>query len=190
MHDTADRDLIMAFEWEGALRSYLYRFSRNPDDVADWVQETYARVLIASRAGEISVHPIRAFLFRVARNLAIDGLRRRNVVPLLVSVGDFDRARVYSLAPSVEEHTSAQQELERLACAVGELPRRCREVFTLRKVYGFSQKEIASRLGIKEGTVERHISVAMAKLDAAFSQSTRTRTVVSSAGRARRRSDS
>jgi DNA-directed RNA polymerase specialized sigma24 family protein len=33
----------------------------------------------------------------------------------------------------------------------------CRRVFTLRKVYGCSEKEIADRLGIPEHAVERHL---------------------------------
>jgi DNA-directed RNA polymerase specialized sigma24 family protein len=38
------------------------------------------------------------------------------------------------------------------------LPDRCREVLTLRKLYGLSQREIAQRLGIAESTVEKHVA--------------------------------
>ncbi|MGH8323270.1 MAG: RNA polymerase sigma factor, partial [Steroidobacteraceae bacterium] len=41
--------------------------------------------------------------------------------------------------------------------AVQELPERCRQVFTLRKVYGYSQKEIAARMNITENTVEQQL---------------------------------
>jgi DNA-directed RNA polymerase specialized sigma24 family protein len=37
------------------------------------------------------------------------------------------------------------------------LPAECRQVFTLRKVYGYSGKEIAGRLGIPEHAVEEHL---------------------------------
>jgi DNA-directed RNA polymerase specialized sigma24 family protein len=37
------------------------------------------------------------------------------------------------------------------------LPAECRQVFTLRKVYGYSGREIASRLGIPEHAVEEHL---------------------------------
>jgi RNA polymerase sigma factor (sigma-70 family) len=40
------------------------------------------------------------------------------------------------------------------------LPSQCRQVFTLRKVYGYSQKEIATRLSIPESTVEKHLTQA------------------------------
>ena len=47
-----------------------------------------------------------------------------------------------------------------LVKAIQGLPDRCRQVFTLRKVYGYSQKEIALRLSISENTVEQHLTKA------------------------------
>ena len=47
-----------------------------------------------------------------------------------------------------------------LVRAIQGLPDRCRQVFTLRKVYGYSQKEIALRLNISENTVEQHLTKA------------------------------
>jgi DNA-directed RNA polymerase specialized sigma24 family protein len=37
------------------------------------------------------------------------------------------------------------------------LPAECRQVFTLRKVYGYTGTEIANRLGIPEHAVEEHL---------------------------------
>jgi DNA-directed RNA polymerase specialized sigma24 family protein len=48
-------------------------------------------------------------------------------------------------------------ELLREAEFVRSLPVECRQVFTLRKVYGYSGKEIAIRLGIPEHAVEEHL---------------------------------
>jgi len=48
-------------------------------------------------------------------------------------------------------------ELARVAEFVRSLPVECRQVFTLRKVYGYSGKEIAIRLGIPEHAVEAHL---------------------------------
>ena len=38
------------------------------------------------------------------------------------------------------------------------LPGRVRDVFTLRRVYGLSQREVAQKLGIAESTVEKHMA--------------------------------
>lgn len=48
-------------------------------------------------------------------------------------------------------------ELAHVAEFARALPAECRQVFTLRKVYGYSGREIASRLGIPEHAVEEHL---------------------------------
>ena len=55
---------------------------------------------------------------------------------------------------------NSHQELAVLVKAIQGLPDRCRQVFALRKVYGYSQKEIALRLNISENTVEQHLTKA------------------------------
>ena len=58
-----------------------------------------------------------------------------------------------------------------LTAAVARLPTRCRQVFTLRKVYGLSQKEIAAELNISENTVEQHLAKGMRLCSAALANS-------------------
>lgn len=41
------------------------------------------------------------------------------------------------------------------------LPARCRQILTLRKIYGLSQKEIARQLGIAEHTAESQVGIGM-----------------------------
>ena len=54
------------------------------------------------------------------------------------------------------------------------LPTRCRQVFTLRKVYGYSQKQIAERLQISENTVEQHLTKAARRCAQVLFESPRT----------------
>jgi RNA polymerase sigma-70 factor (ECF subfamily) len=42
--------------------------------------------------------------------------------------------------------------------ALSRLPVQCRHAFTLRKVYGLSQREVAQFLEMTEGNVEKHVS--------------------------------
>ncbi|GEM_PF-171555 len=140
---------------EARLRAYLRRFLKAPSDVADGIQETYARLLALP---DHELHAIRsphAFLFAAARNLALEWSRRErlNFRGYLPETGG---TCVLDDSPSAYEQLSAREELELLARAIVRLPARCREVLTLRKLYGLSQKEIAARLGITENTVEKH----------------------------------
>jgi RNA polymerase sigma-70 factor (ECF subfamily) len=56
------------------------------------------------------------------------------------------------------------QELELLTQAIQSLPTRCRQVLTLRKIYGLSQREVAAQLGISENTVEAQGVIGLRKL--------------------------
>ncbi|HEY0859481.1 MAG TPA: sigma-70 family RNA polymerase sigma factor, partial [Pseudoxanthomonas sp.] len=59
---------------------------------------------------------------------------------------------------SPERWCGGRQVLKRLADAFDRLPDRCREVIWLRRVEELPQKEVASRLGISEKTVEKHVA--------------------------------
>lgn len=55
------------------------------------------------------------------------------------------------------------QELELLTEAIQTLPDRCRQIFTLRKVYGLSQRKIAEQLGLSENTVSAQLTIGVKK---------------------------
>lgn len=142
---------------ESALRGYLTRFLQSAPDVSDVVQETYAKLLALNDTERARITSPHAFLFTTARNVALDRLRRQRVVSLdlLVELDDWD---VLNYRPALDEELNTRQELAQLADVIRSLPERCRQVLTLRKLYGMPQKEIARRLGISEHTVEKHVA--------------------------------
>jgi RNA polymerase sigma factor (sigma-70 family) len=155
-----DRLLLHALEFESVLRACLWRYTHNNADVDELLQETYARLLVVgATARETEFRSIRAFCLTVTRNVALDWLRRKHVVPLEL-VADMESLDVLDEGAQIEEIVNAHQELELLANAIAAMPRRCRQTFTLRKIYGFTQKEIAARLNISENTVEQHLTKA------------------------------
>ena len=127
----------------------------DPDDL---VQETFARVVQAH--AQAPVASAKAFVFMTARNLALDQVRRQNIVGI-DSLTETDALSVYEDGPGVSETVGHRQELELLTQAIQSLPERCRQVLTLRKIYGLSQKEIAAQLGISEHTVEAQVGNGM-----------------------------
>jgi RNA polymerase sigma factor (sigma-70 family) len=139
---------------EPALRAWLRGIFPTLTDVDDLVQETYVRVLRTQASTPITSS--KAFLFTTARNLALDECRHRNVIGF-EPLAEFDGLHVLEDKPGVSETVCRRQELELLTQAIQSLPERCRQVLTLRKIYGLSQKEIAAQLGISEHTVEAQV---------------------------------
>lgn len=140
---------------ESSLRSYLRRVFPSLPDIDDFVQESYVRMIRAHRMGRVQC--AKAFLFTTARNSALDFFRRRRVVKF-ENVADLTELGVSEDRPGVAESVSRQQELEVLSAAVRALPDRCRQVLTLRLLYGYSQKEIADHLRISEHTVKAQLA--------------------------------
>lgn len=133
---------------EAALRTWLRGQFPQLADVDDIVQEAFARVL-------------RALLFTAARHVAIDQLRRNKIVTFEPLTESPASPVFYDDGPGVAESAAHRQELEILTHAIQSLPDRCRQVLTLRKIYGMAQKEIAAELGISEHTVEVHVANGM-----------------------------
>jgi RNA polymerase sigma factor (sigma-70 family) len=171
MNRVEDRYLVASLEFEGVLRACLYRYVRNSADVDELLQETYTNLLAAGSApNREEIRSIRAFALTVARNVALSWLRHRQVVPIEL-VADLESLELLDERGQVEEIVNTHQELALLTAAVASLPTRCRQVFTLRKVYGLSQKEIAAELDISENTVEQHLAKGMRLCSAALANS-------------------
>ena len=143
-----------------ALRRYLGRFFRRPQDVEDFLQETFVRAYAAEARGPILMP--RAYLFRVAKHVSLNEIARRKN-SATDSVEDFPDPDVVGSGtqPGVEQEVDGRRQLALFANAVAALPSQCRKVLVLKKIEGLSQREIATRLGIAESTVEKHLAKAL-----------------------------
>lgn len=143
---------------ENALRAWLRSKFPSLDDPDDIVQEAATRVWRVHSQG--AVHSPKSLLFTTAQNLALDQLRRRQIAHF-ESIAEIGGISVYEDRPTPAETTAHNQELEILTQAIQSLPDRCRQVLTLRKIYGLPQKQIAAQLGIAEHTVEAQAANGM-----------------------------
>ncbi|WP_297510342.1 RNA polymerase sigma factor [uncultured Caulobacter sp.] len=143
-----------ALPHEPALRAWLSRRPLAGLEVDDIVQETYA-ILAALPAVDHIVNA-RTYMFEVAKSVVLRALRRRRVVAF-EALAEIESLDPPSAEASPETVTSDRQELSRIAALIAGLPAKCREAFTLRKVHGLSQREVARRMGISENTVEKHV---------------------------------
>jgi RNA polymerase sigma factor (sigma-70 family) len=162
MQETANAGVFRIFSAfqnsEKALRSFLYRFISNRDDIEDICQETLVCAIEAERS-KVIIEP-RAFLFGVARNLMRKQLDRQSR-SLVDFVEDFTQAQCESLEPPVEQVVDDRQRMLELAEMVATLPPQCQRVFIMKKVFGYSHKEIAAELQISVSTVEKHVAAGL-----------------------------
>jgi RNA polymerase sigma factor (sigma-70 family) len=139
---------------EASLRGWLGSRQWRGVDVDDVVQETYA--ILAGLESVADIRNVRNYIFSVANSVILGQLRRARIVSIS-TVENIERMAGADLTPSPEIEVGDRQELERLAIAIAGLPPRCREVFVLRKIRGLSQREVAVKLGVSEGTIEKQI---------------------------------
>ena len=136
-------DLVLA-----AYRVAL-RILGNPAEAEDVAAEALARALRSwDRVGDLPYR--KAWVVRVASNLAVDFTRRRRpVAAVMVDVPDAAEGIALRLA---------------LGAALGGLPRRQREVVALRYLGGLTEAEVAGSLGISHNSVKKHTGRAMTAL--------------------------
>ncbi len=152
---------------EPMLRAWLHRRFEAQVEIDDVVQEAYVRLLQAHAAGPVASP--KAFLFATARNVALDRLRRHEV-SRTEFLGQMADLNVLDERAGVPETVARNQELALLTEAIQSLPARCRQIFTLRKLYGLSQREIAERLGISESTVSNQLVIGIEKCTDFFAE--------------------
>ena len=147
----------MFLRFQRSLLRYLRDLLSRREDAEDVAQETYLR-LVRAAGLEQSEGRVRAFMFKVATNLAYDRFRQRR------SRGQHDDAELVALpdeTPAAERIVAMEQgRCDRRATLLG-LPPRCRQVFLLRVSHEWSYEAIAERLGVSKRTVEREMQTAL-----------------------------
>jgi len=161
--DATSTPVYEAYTVHGSsLKRFIGRFMRGSSDIEDIAQEAFLRAYTVERTRPIE-QP-KSFLFRIAKHLALSQLTRKSR-QITDYIEDSDDSSVIQLVPSAEEEISARQMLGLHCEAVAELSPQCRQVYLLRKVHGFSHKEIAEHLGIAVSTVEKHLMKAVEQCD-------------------------
>ena len=130
-----------------------------PRDVEDIIQETYVRMCKVEN--KTFIKDSESFMFRTARNLALDYLKRAET-RLTSGVDDIDEILLEEHDPTFGQIAS-DEEFGLFCAAIRELPKQSQRAFILKKVYGYSLKEIMLEMDLGQPTVESHIVSATKK---------------------------
>ncbi|MCL6220898.1 RNA polymerase sigma factor [Zunongwangia pacifica] len=138
------------------LTAFIYTYTRDEALAEDIVQHSFMK-LWEKRTFLDPQASLKTFLFTITHNRFIDLYRK-------------DKKQVY-LTDTIYMETVLETEelneenlkprLEQIDKAIESLPKKCREVFLLKREHNLKNREIAEYLGISIKTVEDHISRAL-----------------------------
>lgn len=150
-------------QYQHRLFRYLLFLTRNRSLAEDLFQETWLRVLERGRQYN-SRWKFEVWLLTIARNLAIDQMRRRNRVACTGFAVQQDEQPLDAAdprQPSAVEVLLAAERQEQIAAALDHLPTYYREVLTLRFHEGMALEEIAQVTGVPLSTVKSRLRRAL-----------------------------
>lgn len=133
-----------------------YRLVGDDDQAAEYTQETFMRVFqrLDTFRGEAALS---TWITSIAYSVVFNGMRKRKRMALREV--ELDDAMSLGTTPTPEPDLRAS-----LANAIDRLPVGYRAVFVMHDVEGYTHQEIASVLGIQEGTSKAQLSRARARL--------------------------
>ena len=139
-----DRDAIhfLYVRYADNVYGYVRSIVRDDHEAEDVTQHVFAKLIKVIGKYEPRGVPFSAWILRVARNVAVDHMRRSRAVPC---------EEVRGLDEPADDVA-----IERLQCltdALDTLPEEQRSVLVLRHLMGLSPGEIAARLGRSEASV-------------------------------------
>jgi RNA polymerase sigma-70 factor (ECF subfamily) len=157
--DVAEEALMRALHEEHAAALWSYALQLTSGDrvrAEDVVQETLLRAWRTTTVLDQSQGSARAWLFTVARRIAIDGWRSASARSEVVT----DRLPERAVADGTDRAVQGWLVAEALA----EVSERHREVLLLCYFQGYSVADAALRLGVAEGTVKSRTHYALRAL--------------------------
>lgn len=144
-------------EHNRALIAYLQCRLNSLSDAQELAQEAYVRIFTLERPEQVG--SLRAYLFRIAANLAVDRLRMRKVRN---DMSIEQPAEDLHVAPVPERHVSAIEQMRDLRKALRELPAKTSRAFVMHMIEGRDFSVVAQAMKISERMVRYHVSNALA----------------------------
>lgn len=157
------RALNLLYEhYSDSLYGSILKVTRNEEVAQDALQETFVKVWKNSKKYDSKKARLFTWLFRIARNTAIDKLRSFN--NRFEKEIQIDKSDVYIL-PS----TSLNQDVLDIKEHVGRLDQKYQEVLQALFFEGLTQQEASEELDIPLGTIKSRLKIGLRELKKVYS---------------------
>lgn len=154
--------------WYTRATNFANEYVMDMDDAKNITQDVFLHILEHWDSFTDDFN-LTSYLFMAVKNECFKALRQKMVREKVAG----DLSRKYYLEMQLHYDALAEfnnifhdeESIEnRLREAIEKLPRRCRQIFVMRKIQGKRQADIAHELGISENTVETQMGIAYRKL--------------------------
>jgi len=170
--EQAFNELVRLFEKK--VYAYAYQMVSNHTEADEVLQETFVR-LVKNISRLRSDTNFTSFVYRIATNLCIDLLRKRQRRMVNVEDSEEELAGRFQLElsrniPTPEEELERRELLEMINAAIAELPPKQQATIVLHDVEGYSKEEISRIMDCPQATVRSNLHIARSKVKKRLSE--------------------
>ncbi|MCG8017135.1 MAG: sigma-70 family RNA polymerase sigma factor [Candidatus Thiodiazotropha sp. 'RUGA'] len=142
------------------IKGYMLRQGADDASADDLAQETMVQIWRKANHYDPQKAAVSTWVFRVARNLQIDRMRKQKFYELTLDTDVSSNVENLQHDEQLENHPDT----DRLKKLIGELPEEQIDVVRLAFFEGLSHSEVSCRLSIPVGTVKSRLRLAFGKL--------------------------
>ncbi|MBK8623353.1 MAG: sigma-70 family RNA polymerase sigma factor [Saprospiraceae bacterium] len=132
-------------------------------DPLDNLQDSFIKIFDRIGSFDQNIGSFEAWSRRIVINTALDKLSKKSIKEVLLEYED--------MPTLVEDKIEATEDVEQLMHIIEQLPDGYKQVFCLYEIEGYSHKEIAEQLHIKEATSRSQLNKCKQMLRSKMSQS-------------------
>ena len=144
---------ILFYRYRGKVGNFIKRSIPPQIDLEETVHEIFLRIWINKEKLDAD-RPFGPYLFRIARNMVVDELRKN--VEHLIYIHDSSFPSDFGVNET--DLNMEEKELQSwFKSILGKLPEKRRAIFMMNRFEDLSYREIASKLNISENTVDTQI---------------------------------
>lgn len=147
-----------ALQFTNQMYAAALRYTKNPSDAQDLVQDTYSKAYVSFHQFEPGTN-LKAWLYRILSTTFINTYRKDQRRPQ-ISDGELEDWQIYAAASHTSDQGRSAEDVALdgivdldVRSALAAMPEDFRMAVYLADVEGFSYKEIADIVGVPAGTV-------------------------------------
>ncbi len=153
--------------YRAKLYTYILKIAESKEAAEDTVHDVFLKIWLA-REKLPEIKNINAYLYRMAHNRALNGLRRMAKETLVIA--ELEKNTRFKNNDS--DNTLLRKEIRKcIQDAVNKLTPKQKEVFRMSREEGLKQEDIAQQLNISIFTVKKHLTDALHSLRKEIAQS-------------------